>query len=83
MFWGRDTLEPLLSLNDEGEERLWKVFRDYSEAVMRSLKSATDVFSQDIPRVHQVRIQTRTSRGQSILCDILFFFSGARGHEHH
>jgi hypothetical protein len=56
VFWGRDTSEPLLSFNDEGEERLWKVFRDYSEAVMRSLKSATDVFSQDIPRVFQVRI---------------------------
>jgi hypothetical protein len=56
VFWGRDTSEPLLSLNDEGEERLRKVFRDYSEAVMRSLKTATDVFSQDIPRVFQVRI---------------------------
>jgi hypothetical protein len=51
VFWSRDTSEPLLSLNDEGEERLWKVFCDYSEAVMRSLKTATDVLSQDIPRV--------------------------------
>jgi hypothetical protein len=51
VFWGRDTLEPLLSLNDEGEERLWKVLRDYSEVMMRSLKTATDVLSQDIPRV--------------------------------
>ena len=56
VFWGRDTLEPLLTLNDEGEERLWEAFRDYSEAVMRSLKTATDVLSQDIPRVFQVRI---------------------------
>jgi hypothetical protein len=56
VFWGRDTSEPLLSLNDEGEEKLRKVFRDYSEAVMRSLKMAMDVFSQDIPRVFQVRI---------------------------
>jgi hypothetical protein len=56
VFWGRDTSEPLLSLNDEGEERLRKVFRDYSEAVMRSLKTATGVLSQAIPRVFQVRI---------------------------
>jgi hypothetical protein len=56
VFWGHDTSEPLLSLNDEGEERLRKVFHDYSEAVMRSLKTATDVLSQDIPRVFQVRI---------------------------
>jgi hypothetical protein len=56
VFWGRDTSEPLISLNDEGEEKLRKVFRDCSEAVMRSLKMATYVFSQDIPRVFQVRI---------------------------
>jgi hypothetical protein len=56
VFWGLDTSEPLLSLNDEGEERLRKVFHDYSDAVMRSLKTATDVLSQDIPRVFQVRI---------------------------
>jgi hypothetical protein len=30
VFWGRDTLEPLLALNDEGEEKLRKVFHDYS-----------------------------------------------------
>jgi hypothetical protein len=56
VLWGRDTSEPLLALNDEGEERLRKVFRDYSDAVMRSLKTATDVLSQDIPRVFQIRI---------------------------
>ena len=56
VFWSRDSSEPLLSLNDEGEERLRKVFRDYRDAVMRSLKTATDVLSQDIPRVFQVRI---------------------------
>jgi hypothetical protein len=56
VFWGRDTSEPLLFLNDEGEERLQKVFCDYSEAAMRSLKMATEVLSQDIPRVFQVRI---------------------------
>jgi hypothetical protein len=82
VFWGRDTSEPLLALNDDGEERLRQVFRDYSDAAMRSLKMATDILSQDIPRVFQVRIQTRTSRGKSILCDILFFFSGARRYEH-
>jgi hypothetical protein len=51
VFWGRDTSEPLLALNDEGEERLRNVFRDYSEAVMRSLQMATEVFSQDVLRV--------------------------------
>jgi hypothetical protein len=56
VFWGRDTLEPLLALNDEGEEKLQKVFRDYRDVVMRSLKTATEVLSQDIPRVFQVRI---------------------------
>jgi hypothetical protein len=56
VFWGHDTSEPLLALNDEGEERLRKVFRDYSDVVMRSLKTATKVLSQDIPRVFQVRI---------------------------
>jgi hypothetical protein len=56
VFWSHDSSESLLSLNDEGEERLRKVFRDYSEAVMRSLKTTTDVLSQDIPRVFQLRI---------------------------
>jgi hypothetical protein len=56
VFWGRDTSEPLLALNDEGEERLRNVFCDYSDAVMRSLKTAMEVLSQDIPRVFQVRI---------------------------
>jgi hypothetical protein len=56
VFWGRDTSEPLLALNDEGEEKLRIVFRDYSDVVMRSLKTATEVLSQDIPRVFHVRI---------------------------
>jgi hypothetical protein len=56
VFWGRDTSEPLLALNDEGEQRLRKAFRDYSEAAMRSLRMATEVLSQDVPRVFQVRI---------------------------
>jgi hypothetical protein len=56
VFWGRDTSEPLLALNDEGEQRLQKAFRDYSEAAMRSLRMATEVLSQDVPRVFQVRI---------------------------
>jgi hypothetical protein len=56
VFWGHDTSEPLLALNDEGEERLRKAFWDYSEAVMRSLRMATEVLSQDVPRVFQVRI---------------------------
>jgi hypothetical protein len=56
VFWGRDTSEPLLALNDEGEERLRNAFRDYSEAVMRSLRMATEILSKDVPRVFQVRI---------------------------
>jgi hypothetical protein len=56
VFWGRDTSEPLLALNDEGEERLRNAFRDYSEAAMRSLWMAMEVLSQDVPRVFQVRI---------------------------
>jgi hypothetical protein len=56
VFWGRDTSEPLLALNDEAEEWLRNAFRDYSEAAMRSLRMATKVLSQDVPRVFQVRI---------------------------
>ena len=56
MFWGRDTSEPLLALNDELEEKLQDNFREYSEAAMRSLRMATEVLSQDVPRVFQVRI---------------------------
>jgi hypothetical protein len=56
VFWGRDTSEPLLALNDEGEERLRNAFRDSSEAAMRSLRMATEILSQDVPRVFQVRI---------------------------
>jgi hypothetical protein len=56
VFWGRDTSEPLLALNDEGGERLQKAFRDYSKAAMRSLWMATEVLSQDVPWVFQVRI---------------------------
>jgi hypothetical protein len=78
VFWGRDTIEPLLALNDEGEERLQKAFCDYSEAAMRSLRMATEVLSQDVPRVFQVRIQTRTSCGQSILCDSIFIFRSSQ-----
>jgi hypothetical protein len=37
VFWGRDTSEPLLALNDELEEKLRDNFREYSEAAMRSL----------------------------------------------
>jgi hypothetical protein len=56
VFWGRDTLEPLLALNDELEEKLRGAFREYSEAAMRSLRMATEILSKDVPRVFQVRI---------------------------
>jgi hypothetical protein len=56
VFWGRDTSEPLLALNDEGEERLRNTFRGYSEAAMRSLRMTTKILSKDVPRVFHVRI---------------------------
>jgi hypothetical protein len=56
VFWGHDTSEPLLALNDELEEKLRDNFREYSEVVMRSLRMATEILSKDVPRVFQVRI---------------------------
>jgi hypothetical protein len=56
VFWGRDTSEPLLALNDELEEKLRSSFRQYSEAAMTSLRMATEILSRDVPRVFQVRI---------------------------
>jgi hypothetical protein len=55
-FWSRDTLEPLLSLNDELEEKSRDSFREYIEAAMRSLRSTMEILSRDVPRVFQVRI---------------------------
>jgi hypothetical protein len=73
-FWGRDTSEPLLFLNDELEEKAQDSFREYTEAAMRSLRSTMETLSRDVPRVFQVRIRTYTLRDQGILCDILFSF---------
>jgi hypothetical protein len=58
LFWSRDTSdsEPLLSLNDELEERSRDNFREYTEAAMRSLWSTMEILSRDVPRVFQVRI---------------------------
>jgi hypothetical protein len=58
LFWSRDTSdsEPLLSLNDELEERSRDSFREYTEAAMRSLRSTMEILSRDVPRVFQVRI---------------------------
>jgi hypothetical protein len=58
LFWSRATSdpEPLLSLNDELEERSRDSFREYTEAAMRSLRSTMEILSRDIPRVFQVRI---------------------------
>jgi hypothetical protein len=72
LFWSRDTLEPLLSLNDELEEQFRNNFREYTEAAMRSLRSTMEILSRDVPRVFQVRFLTYTLRDQGILCDILF-----------
>jgi hypothetical protein len=49
-------LEPLLSLNDELEERSRDSFLEYTEAAMRSLRSIMKILSRDVPRVFQVRI---------------------------
>jgi hypothetical protein len=58
LFWSRATSdsEPLLSLNDELEERSRDKFREYTEAAMRSLRSTMEILSRDVPRVFQVRI---------------------------
>jgi hypothetical protein len=58
LFWSRDTSdpEPLLSLNDELEERSRDNFREYTEVAMRSLRSTMGILSKDVPRVFQVRI---------------------------
>jgi hypothetical protein len=58
LFWSRDTSdsEPLLSLNDELEERSRDNFREYTEAAMRSLRSTMEILSRDVPRVFHVRI---------------------------
>jgi hypothetical protein len=58
LFWSRATSdsEPLLSLNDDLEERSRDSFREYTEVAMRSLRSAMEILSRDVPRVFQVRI---------------------------
>jgi hypothetical protein len=58
LFWSRATSdpEPLLSLNDELEERSRDSFREYTEAAMRSLRSTMEILSRDVPRVFQVSI---------------------------
>jgi hypothetical protein len=58
LFWSRTTSdsEPLLSLNDEPEERSRDNFREYTEAAMRSLRSTMEILSRDVPRIFQVRI---------------------------
>jgi hypothetical protein len=74
LFWSRDTSKPLLSLNDELEEQSRNNFHEYTEAVMRSLRSTMEILSRDVPRVFQVGILMYTLRDQGILCDILFSF---------
>jgi hypothetical protein len=58
LFWSRGTSdsEPLLSLNDELEERSQDSFCEYTEAAMRSLRSTMEILSRDVPRVFQVKI---------------------------
>jgi hypothetical protein len=56
VFWGRDTSEPLLALNDELEEKLRDNFREYNKVAMRSLLMVTEILSKDVPKVFEVRI---------------------------
>jgi hypothetical protein len=58
LFWSRATSdsEPLLSLNDELDERSRDNFREYTEAAMRSLRSTMEILSRDVPRGFQLRI---------------------------
>jgi hypothetical protein len=65
LFWSRATSdpEPLLSLNDELEERSRDSFREYTEAAMRSLPSTMEILSRDVPRVIQsIGLRHKTSR---------------------
>jgi hypothetical protein len=57
LFWSRVTSdsEPLLSLNDELEERSRDNFREYTQAAMRSLWLTMEILSRGVPRVFQVR----------------------------
>jgi hypothetical protein len=55
-FWGPDTSEPHLFLNDELEEKARDSFCEYTEAAMRSLRLTMETLSRDVPRVFQVRI---------------------------
>jgi hypothetical protein len=57
-FWSHaiSDPEPLLSLDDELEERTRDNFREYIEATTRSLRSAVETLSRDVPRVFQVRV---------------------------
>jgi hypothetical protein len=55
-FWSRGTSEPLLSLNDELEEKSRDSFCEYTEAAMRSLRLTMEILSRDVPRGFQVRI---------------------------
>jgi hypothetical protein len=74
LFWSHATSdpEPLLSLNDELEERSRDSFCEYTEAAMRSLRSTMEILSRDVPRVFQVRIWMYTFRDQGFLRNILF-----------
>jgi hypothetical protein len=54
-FWGHGISEPLLLLNDGLEEKARDSFHEYTEAAMRSLRSAMETLSRDVPKVFQVR----------------------------
>jgi hypothetical protein len=52
-FWSHaiSDPEPLLSLDDELEERTRDNFHEYIEAMTRSLRLAVETLSRDVPRV--------------------------------
>ncbi|WP_220095338.1 hypothetical protein, partial [Acinetobacter bereziniae] len=55
LWWAPGASEPIFSLNDEEEMRLRNVFREYSQAMMKSLQMATEILSEDVARVSEVR----------------------------
>lgn len=47
--------EPMFSLNDEEELRLWRVFHDFGQAMERSIRTATQILTQGVAVVSKVR----------------------------
>jgi hypothetical protein len=84
LFWSHDTSdpEPLLSLNDELEERSRDNFREYIKAAMRLLRSTMEILSRDVPRVFQVRIRHTPCVTRAFFVISCFPSSGTCGRKH-